>query len=52
MRHQRLIRIEAAVLDRLRTVRRPGGSYSDVILRIAGREGADSVADRYNEGRR
>jgi hypothetical protein len=31
---------EAAVLDRLRAMRRPGESYSDVIVRIAGRRGA------------
>jgi hypothetical protein len=31
---QCLIHIEAAVLDRLRTMRRPGESYSDVILRL------------------
>ena len=30
-----LIRIEAAVIDRLRAMRRPGESYSDVILRLA-----------------
>ena len=35
-----LIHIKAAVLDRLRAMSRPGESYSDVILRIAGREGA------------
>ena len=35
-----LIHIKAAVLDRLRAMPRPGESYSDVILRIAGREGA------------
>jgi len=29
---QCLIHIEAAVLDRLRAMRRPGGSYSDVIV--------------------
>jgi hypothetical protein len=32
---ERLIWLEAAVLDRLRAMRRPGESYSDVILRLA-----------------
>jgi hypothetical protein len=31
---QRLIWVEAAVLERLRTMRRPGESYGDVILRL------------------
>jgi hypothetical protein len=31
---QRLIWVEAAVLERLRTMHRPGESYSDVILRL------------------
>ena len=31
---QCLTHIEAAVLDRLRATRRPGESYSDVILRL------------------
>ena len=40
-RHQCLIRIEAAVLDRLRAVRRPGEDYSDV-LRLVKLETQDS----------
>ena len=32
---ERLIWLEAAFLDRLRAMRRPGESYSDVILRLA-----------------
>jgi hypothetical protein len=32
---ERLIWLEASALDRLRAVRRPGESYSDVILRLA-----------------
>jgi len=31
---QRLISVEATVLERLRTMRRPGETYSDVILRL------------------
>ena len=37
---ERLIWLEAAMVDRLGAMRGPGESYSDVILRIAGREGA------------
>jgi hypothetical protein len=36
---ERLIWLEPNVVDRLRVLRGPGESYSDVILRIAGREG-------------
>ena len=32
---ERLIWLQAAALDRLRAMRRPGESYSDVILRLA-----------------
>jgi hypothetical protein len=39
-RGERLIWLERAVVDRLRAMRGRGESYSDVILRIAGREGA------------
>jgi hypothetical protein len=35
---ERLIWLEAAMVDRLGAMRGPGESYSDVILRIAGRE--------------
>ncbi len=40
-RGERLIWLEAAMVDRLGAMRGLGESYSDVILRIAGREGAD-----------
>ena len=33
---QRLIWLDRAMVDRLRAMRGPGESYSDVILRIAG----------------
>ena len=39
-RGERLIWIEEAMADRLGAMRGPNESYSDVILRIAGREGA------------
>ena len=38
-RGERLIWLEAAMVDRIGAMRGPGESYSDVILRIAGREG-------------
>ncbi len=38
-RGERVIWLEAAMVDRLGAMRRPGESYSDVILRIAGQEG-------------
>ena len=38
---QRLIWVEAAVLERLRTMLRPGESYSDVILRLVELETSD-----------
>jgi hypothetical protein len=38
-RAERLIWLETAMVDRLAAMRGPGESYSDVILRIAGREG-------------
>jgi hypothetical protein len=34
-RGERLIWLDRVVVDRLRSLRGPGGSYSDVILRIA-----------------
>jgi hypothetical protein len=37
-RGERLIWLEAAMVDRLGAMRGPGEGYSDVILRIAGRE--------------
>jgi hypothetical protein len=37
-RGEKLIWIEDAMADRLGAMRGPGESYSDVILRIAGRE--------------
>jgi len=40
---QRLIWLEAAVLERLRAMRRPGESYSDVILRLAQLEATTSA---------
>jgi hypothetical protein len=36
---QRLIWLDRAVVDRLRAMRGPGKSWSDIIMRIAGREG-------------
>jgi hypothetical protein len=36
---QRLIWLDRAVVDRLRAMRGPGESWSDIIMRIAGREG-------------
>jgi hypothetical protein len=36
---QRLIWLEDAMVDRLGAMRGPGEDYSDVILRMAGREG-------------
>ena len=40
---QRLIWLDRAVVDRLRAMRGPGESYSDVILRIAAEKiGGDS----------
>jgi hypothetical protein len=36
---ERLIWLDRVVVDRLRALRGVGESYSDVILRIAGREG-------------
>jgi hypothetical protein len=33
---ERLIWLDRSVVDRLRSLRRPGESYSDVILRLAG----------------
>ena len=35
---ERVIWLQAAMADRLGAMRRPGESYSDVILRIAGRD--------------
>jgi hypothetical protein len=37
-RGERLIRLDPAVIDRLRSLRGTGESFSDVILRIAGRD--------------
>jgi hypothetical protein len=37
-RGERLIWLEDAMVDRLGAMRGPGESYSDVILRLAGRE--------------
>ena len=37
-RGERTVGLEAAMVDRLRAMRGPGESYSDVILRIAGQE--------------
>ena len=34
-RDQCFIQVEAAVIDRMRAMRRPGESYSEVILRLA-----------------
>jgi hypothetical protein len=38
---QCFIQVEAAVVDRMRAMRRPGESYSPVILRLAGLEACD-----------
>jgi hypothetical protein len=40
-RGQCFIQVEAAVVDRLRAMRRPGESYSQVILRLVGPETSD-----------
>jgi hypothetical protein len=37
---ERLIWLERAVVDRLRSLRGPGQSYSDVILRLVEQEGS------------
>jgi hypothetical protein len=39
----RLIWLDRAVVDRLRAMRGPGESYSDVILRIADSDGPNAV---------
>jgi hypothetical protein len=39
-RGERLIWWDRAMVDRLRSLREPGESFSDVILRLAGRDGA------------
>jgi hypothetical protein len=39
-RGERVIWLEAAMVDQLGAMRGPGESYSDVILRIAGRDDA------------
>jgi hypothetical protein len=38
-RGERLVWLEAAMVDRLGAMRGSGESYSDVVLRIVGREG-------------
>ena len=40
------IQVEAAIVDRMRTMRRIGESYSDVILRLVEIEGRPSPKDR------
>src|SRR5580704_236158 len=40
-RGQCFIQVEAAVVDRMRAMRRPGESYSQVILRLVERETSD-----------
>jgi Putative antitoxin len=40
-RGERLIWLEPDVFDRLRALRGPGESYSDVILRLASRSGQE-----------
>ena len=37
---QRLVWLDPAVVNKLRAMRGPGESYSDVILRLVGMEGA------------
>jgi len=44
------VTLPRAMLDRLKSLRGPVESYSNVILRVAGWR-ADSMADRYNEGK-
>jgi hypothetical protein len=41
---QCFIQVEAAVVDRMRAMRRPGESYSAVILRLAAADGIDDKA--------
>ena len=38
----RLVWLDRAVVDRLRSLRGPGQSFSDVILRLAGRRGSSA----------
>ncbi len=40
-RGQRFIQVESAVVDRMRAMRRPGESYSQVILRLVELETSD-----------
>jgi predicted CopG family antitoxin len=40
-RGQCFIQVEAAVVDRMRAMRRPGESYSEVILRLVELETSD-----------
>ena len=44
-RGERLIWLDRAIIDRLRSVRGPGESYSDVILRLAGETPCQSAPD-------
>jgi hypothetical protein len=39
---QDFIQVEAAMVDRMRAVRRPGESYSEVILRLVELETSDA----------
>jgi hypothetical protein len=43
-RGERLIWLEPTVVDRLRAIRGPGESYSDVILRLVADGGSEEVA--------
>jgi hypothetical protein len=49
---ERLIWLEAAVVNRLTAMRGPGESYSDVILRIAGIFAADLIGESKRAGLR
>jgi hypothetical protein len=42
-RDQRFIQLEAAVVNRMRAMRRPGESYSEVILRLVELETSDLI---------
>ncbi len=43
-RGQCFIQVEAAVVDRMRAMRRPGESYSHVILRLVELEASDKMS--------
>jgi hypothetical protein len=48
---QCFIQVEAAVVDGMRAMRRPGESYSQVILRLVEQETLEAVAGRRAQDR-